>query len=129
MKQSNDINNRRRNIGYKIKQIREQKAFTQQAIADELNISLTAYGEIERGHTNFSINRLLEISDILGVSPPDLFRKRHQPKASRDELSSIIQTRKEELVGLINESDANNKKIAMMIYQVYDIINKTLFVT
>lgn len=130
MKELNNTNVIRRNIGYKIKQFREQKDLTQQAIADELNISLTAYGEIERGHTNFSINRLLEITDILDVSPADLFKKTHQqPKITRNELSAIIQARKEELAGIINESDANRKKIAITVYQIYDIINKTLFAT
>lgn len=56
-----------RETGYKIRQLRESQHLTQQYIADELGISLTAYGAIERGYTNITLIRLSEIAGILQV--------------------------------------------------------------
>lgn len=51
----------------KIKQIRELKNFTQEYMAQKLGLSTRAYSKIETGETQLTINRLNEISGILGV--------------------------------------------------------------
>lgn len=38
-------------------------------MADMLNLSTTAYGDIERGKTDLTIARLTQIADALNVSP------------------------------------------------------------
>lgn len=53
----------------KIKQIRELKNFTQEHVATQLGLSTRAYSKIETGETQLTINRLNEISAILGVEP------------------------------------------------------------
>jgi transcriptional regulator with XRE-family HTH domain len=53
----------------KIKQIRELKNFTQEYVATQLDLSTRAYSKIESGETQLTINRLNEISSILGVEP------------------------------------------------------------
>ena len=53
----------------KIKQIRELKNFTQEYVAQQLGLSTRAYSKIETGETQLTINRLNEISSILGVAP------------------------------------------------------------
>ena len=53
----------------KIKQIRELKNFTQDYVAQKLGLSTRAYSKIETGETQLTINRLNEISAILGVQP------------------------------------------------------------
>ena len=53
----------------KIKQIRELKNLTQEYIANQLGLSIRAYSKIETGETQLTINRLNEISSILGVEP------------------------------------------------------------
>ncbi|MFZ4436087.1 MAG: helix-turn-helix domain-containing protein [Flavobacterium psychrophilum] len=53
----------------KIKQIRELKNFTQDYVAQKLGLSTRAYSKIETGETQLTINRLNEISSILGVQP------------------------------------------------------------
>jgi len=58
------------NLGENIKKLREFKNFTQQYLADELGLSLSGYGKIERDQTELTINRLLKICEILEV---DLF--------------------------------------------------------
>lgn len=53
----------------KIKQIRELKNLTQEHIANQLGLSIRAYSKIETGETQLTINRLNEISNILGIDP------------------------------------------------------------
>lgn len=52
-----------------IKKIRELKNFSQDYLANNLNISTRAYSKIETGETQLTIARLNEISVILGVDP------------------------------------------------------------
>jgi transcriptional regulator with XRE-family HTH domain len=56
----------------KIKQIRELKNFTQEHVATHLGLTTRAYSKIESGETQLTINRLNEISDILGVQPMEV---------------------------------------------------------
>ena len=51
----------------KIKRVRELRNISQKFVADQLNISLRAYYKIETGKTQITINRLNDISKILGV--------------------------------------------------------------
>ncbi|MGG7034083.1 MAG: helix-turn-helix domain-containing protein [Flavobacterium sp.] len=56
----------------KIKQIRELKNLTQEYVAGKLNLSTRAYSKIETGETQLTINRLNEISEVLGVKPVEV---------------------------------------------------------
>jgi len=56
----------------KIKQIRELKNFTQEYVAGKLGLSTRAYSKIETGETQLTINRLNEISTILGIEPMEI---------------------------------------------------------
>jgi transcriptional regulator with XRE-family HTH domain len=56
----------------KIKQIRELKNFTQEYVASQLDLSTRAYSKIESGETQLTINRLNEISSILGIEPVEV---------------------------------------------------------
>ncbi|MFO0494356.1 MAG: helix-turn-helix domain-containing protein [Flavobacteriia bacterium] len=56
----------------KIKQIRELKNFTQEHVATHLGLTIRAYSKIESGETQLTINRLNEISRILGVEPMEV---------------------------------------------------------
>jgi len=54
-------------IGTKIRQIRDLKGLNQENMANELGISVTGYGKIERNEVSVNYERLLQISAILGV--------------------------------------------------------------
>lgn len=56
----------------KIKQLRELKNFTQEHMAQQLKLSTRAYSKIETGETQLTINRLNEISAILGINPVEV---------------------------------------------------------
>lgn len=58
--------------GAKIRGIRLLKGLSQENMAEMLDISILAYGNIERGKTNVSEDRLKQIAEKLGVSPDDI---------------------------------------------------------
>ena len=55
--------------GEKIRQLRQQRGFSQEAMADELGLSTTAYGDLERGKTDLTLTRLAQIAEALGTTP------------------------------------------------------------
>ncbi len=65
----------KKEVGYRIRKLRESKDLSQQNMADELAISHGAYSKIERGETDPSIGRLKQIADILKVTVSDLVQE------------------------------------------------------
>ena len=62
----------------KIKQLRELKNYTQEHMATQLGLSTRAYSKIESGETQLTINRLNEISRILGIEPMEVLGFDHK---------------------------------------------------
>jgi transcriptional regulator with XRE-family HTH domain len=60
------------NSGDKIRKIRLDKGFSQENMADLLEISTTAYGDIERNKTQLTITKATEIAKVLSVGIVDL---------------------------------------------------------
>jgi transcriptional regulator with XRE-family HTH domain len=56
-------------IHEKIKNVRLLRNYTQQHLADMLNMSKQSYGKIESGETDIAYSRIEQIAKILGVSP------------------------------------------------------------
>lgn len=55
-----------------IQRLREIRGLTQEEIASKLNMSLSAYGKLERGETSLSFEKAKSIAKILNVSIADL---------------------------------------------------------
>lgn len=55
-----------------IRDIREDKHFTQADMAEKLGLSITGYAKIERGQSQINIERLQQISKVLEVSVAEL---------------------------------------------------------
>jgi transcriptional regulator with XRE-family HTH domain len=59
-------------IGNKIKKIRELKNYTQEYMAERLEMTQAGYSKIERDESDISFTKLNTISDILEVKLEDL---------------------------------------------------------
>lgn len=57
-----------------IKEYRKKKGYTQKEIADTLKIKQASYSDKERGRRGFTVEELLQLEDILGVSISDMFK-------------------------------------------------------
>ena len=55
-------------MGKRLKEKRKALGLTQEQLAEKLNISIKHYGGVERGIAGLSIENLIELSNILGVS-------------------------------------------------------------
>ncbi len=61
-----------KNIGQKVRRIREEKQLTQDFIAHKLEISQNTYSKIESGSIKLTIDRISELSKILDVPIEDM---------------------------------------------------------
>jgi transcriptional regulator with XRE-family HTH domain len=59
-------------IGTKIKEIRNLKKLTRQDMADKMDMSVTAYRNIEEEDTDINFSRLLQIADVFDMNLVDL---------------------------------------------------------
>lgn len=59
-------------IGEKIRIFRQQKGYSQENLAQMLDISLNAYSKIERGETDPNFTRLEQIAEALQTSVLDI---------------------------------------------------------
>ena len=57
-----------------VKEYRKKKGYTQKEIADILGIKQASYSDKERGRRGFTVEELLQLEDILGVSISDMFK-------------------------------------------------------
>lgn len=67
------------NVHEKIKLMRETKEWSQEEMAEKLNMSVSGYSKIERGETNPHISKLEQIAQILGIDLIELisFGEKH----------------------------------------------------
>lgn len=78
-------------IGERIRQLRQQKGFSQENMADQLNISTTAYGDIERGKTDVTLSRLYKIAEVLGTGLAPILGISRQEEEERLHLQTKIE--------------------------------------
>lgn len=58
----------KQDMGLRIKEKRKSLKLTQEEISEMLDISVKHFSEVERGLTGLSIENLIKLSNILGVS-------------------------------------------------------------
>lgn len=61
-------------IGTNIRRVRELKGLSQENMADELGMSVTGYGKIERNEVGISVERLMKICEVLDVGFEQILR-------------------------------------------------------
>lgn len=60
-------------LANRIRSLRIHAGLSQQELADELNITSSAYSNIERGQTEITMTRLLAIAQFYNIKPMELF--------------------------------------------------------
>ncbi len=61
-------------IGHRIRKLRELKNLTQEHIAHELGMSVSGYGRIERDEVRLDSDKLMKVSEVLGVPVEEILR-------------------------------------------------------
>lgn len=67
-------------MGERMKRQRKLLHMTQEQLAEKLNISVKHYGGVERGNAGLSLDNLIEISTILGLSLDYLVKGEDSPE-------------------------------------------------
>lgn len=62
-------------MGYKIKELREEKKMTQEELAEKSGVSRTIISFLENGSPNTTSKTLVSIARALGVTIDQLFHK------------------------------------------------------
>ena len=98
-------------LGRNICNVRRSLDMTQEEVALELDISITAYAKIERGETNVSFLRLTQIADLFKVPISRLVCNSNDYSVTDKEILKEIKLMKEEIVCLknfIEKTDSDN---------------------
>ena len=61
-------------VNEKIRKIREAKDWSQEQMAEKLNMSLNGYAKIERGETKLYLDKLEQIAQILDIDVVELIQ-------------------------------------------------------
>lgn len=89
-------------MGLRIKTRRKKLMFTQEEISEQLGISVKHFSEVERGLTGLSIENLIKLSNILGLSL-DYIIKGEADKCNWDSVLDSLQSVPKEKETLIKD--------------------------
>lgn len=91
-------------VGSNIRRLREDNHWSQQVIAEQLNISIPAYSKIETGVTDVNLSRLEQIASLFNTSIADLFSngriESYMPPAEYQRLQKELEQAEKEIVHL-----------------------------
>ncbi len=93
-------------IGGRIKDIRNRKGFTQEELAEKIDINPKYLSSIERGKENPTLNTLIKLSESLNVNLNDIFHQIEIEDPAK---------RKALLISLLDEADDDQLKLAYLI--------------
>ena len=65
----------RNSFGVNLRQAREAKGLSQEALAHQAGLHRTYVGAVERGERNVSIDNIERLARALGVTPAELMRR------------------------------------------------------
>ena len=85
-------------LGNNIRKVRQSRDLTQEDVACDIDISLTAYTNMERGITNIPVLRLMQLADYFEINVTEFFEpKENRPATNIEELANDIHQIKDEL--------------------------------
>ena len=117
-------------INEKIKQLREVRQWTQEEMAQKLNMTTKGYAKIERGETLSNLPRLEQIAEIFGMHICQLLSygeggNLYAGNASQEtETLRLILLHKEELLTHKNEIIENQKRELLLLREMIETLKK-----
>ncbi len=82
-------------LGDKIRYFRNLKGWSQDDMADKLDISLPAYSKIERNITDVSYKRMNQIAGVFGITVIELLSLSTKPSEQSDLQNTLREKEKE----------------------------------
>ena len=72
-------------LSEKIKELRKDRNWSQETVANKLNISLNSYGALERGEIDIKLSRIEELARIFDIEMSAFFKKKSENLTRRKE--------------------------------------------
>lgn len=117
-------------INEKIKQLREVRQWTQEEMAQKLNMTTKGYAKIERGETLSNLPRLEQIAEIFGMHICQLLSYGEEGNLyagnadQETETLRLILLHKEELLAHKNEIIENQKRELLLLREMIETLKK-----
>lgn len=101
-----------KNIGQKIRRIRQSLDLSQENVAEDLGMTKGAFSKIERGLTNIPVSRLIEIAKALKVDVSEFFEP--QNKVAKDPLMQYGFASKSDIEELVKMIQVLAKEVSVL---------------
>lgn len=96
-------------IGIRIKELRTELGIKAEVVAQDLNMSKSAFSQLENGKTEFSVNRVIELADYFKVPVSSILpSSTSNVQINRDSSHSNIVTQ-------INNADPSVKEMFQIL--------------
>jgi len=99
-------------IGENIRKFRELRGYSQDYMAQEMNITQSAYGKIEKENVKITIERLVKIAEILEMDMANLINSKNQNifnlynnQTANGNVENLYHENKENIEKLLNAKD------------------------
>gem|GEM_PF-336399 len=90
----------RNEVAKNIRLLRVSKGWTQEYLAQKLDISTAACSKIENGYIDINVSRLLELRDIFQIKMTELLSVNDKAPDSFNSIKNLIKERDQEIVRL-----------------------------
>lgn len=106
-------------VGSTIRRLRVDNNWSQQVIADHLNISIPAYSKIETGVTDVNLSRLEQIAHFFNIDLSHLFSD------GKAEATPPVSTQYTRLEKDLQDAEKEIIQLQRKVIQLYDEIHKS----
>ena len=117
-------------INEKIKRLREGKHWSQEEMAQKLNMSKNGYAKIERGETSASLGRLEQVAAVLGIGLCELLadvcggRNTDDARGSVENVLLLQQAR--QIIELKDEIIVNKEQVIAALRHEIEWLNEKI---
>ncbi len=103
-------------VNTRIRKLREQLHYSQEAVAEFLDISQSAYCQLESGKTNLSYNHLINIAKSLEIDLNILLS--NDPSIFKDYVNNLTQLHKKTAIKILKKEEALKDDIIILKSQI-----------
>lgn len=98
-------------MGQRLRNCRLSSGLTQERLSELLDISVKHYSEVERGITGLSVEKLIQLSNILGISLDYLLKGDKNSETIPVQIADIYHSCPQEKLGYFLEVLRNIRKL------------------
>ena len=110
-------------IGIKIKELRKEQNYSQEEVADMLNVSQATYSRIENGSTSSWINYIDKLSDLYNIAIDDFLKLESIISKDQSEEDSLVNKLIEQYETRLQEKDI---QIRDLNHRVDELLKKLI---